>query len=373
MDQKITFRTILALGFLGFGALIACATPVDDLESDESALAGLCGNGVRDEGEQCDDGNTTNLDGCDSSCKFEQTHRMNSLEMLFATDSYCTANAIGRAISSQAHGQLQDALTDSVKKGDVSVMFKFMNLGDLSGTNATNVVAGSVLGKPVAGPGYDGTNDLDWWYTADASSLDANRNPTAKITGSVSNRKLTAGPGNLTLKLALAGAPAPFELSNVRVRGTVGASNKPKASSNGRTPGHLASENLDPALSSFATVSDGQMCANLSAGSLAQVNVPEELTSGSYACSQGYTTQNTMLDLFTGGCRVFIVNAIAATQPDQVVGAAPPGGKYVFTRSGTKVTGCKDGAGNNVALATCLSKASYSAAFKFTTDRVIIK
>lgn len=372
MDQKITARMILGLGCFGFAALVACAAPVDDTESDESALASTCGNGVRDPGEQCDDGNTTNLDGCDSSCRFEQTHRMNSLAMMFQTDGFCTANAIGTAISSQAHGQLQDALTNSVKNGDVSVMLKFMNLSDLSGTNGTGVIAGSVLGKPVEGPGYDGTNDLDWWYTADPTSLDESRNPTGTLTGNITNRKLAAGPGNLTMKLALAGAPAAFNLSNVRVRGTVGAMSAPKSSA-GSTPGHLASENLDPALKSFATIGEGQMCANLSAGSLAKIGVPPELTSGSYACSQGYTTQNTMLDLFTGGCRVFIVNAIAATQPDQVVGAAPPGGKYVFTRTGTKVTGCKDGAGNSVALATCLDKAAYSGAFKFTTDRVIIK
>ena len=31
----------------------------------------LCGNGVRDPGEACDDGNVENLDGCNSHCAIE--------------------------------------------------------------------------------------------------------------------------------------------------------------------------------------------------------------------------------------------------------------------------------------------------------------
>jgi hypothetical protein len=78
--------------------------------------------------------------------------------------------------------------------------------------------------------------------------------------------------------------------------------------------------------------------------------------------------------LFVSGCRVFIVTAITGTQPDQVVGTPPPGGKYTFvTNSNKKVVGCKDGQGRDVALNTCLNSAAYSSAFKFTSDRVIIK
>jgi cysteine-rich repeat protein len=43
---------------------------------DDVCLVGLgkpasCGNGVVDTGEQCDDGNTANGDGCDAECRFE--------------------------------------------------------------------------------------------------------------------------------------------------------------------------------------------------------------------------------------------------------------------------------------------------------------
>ena len=35
-----------------------------------------CGNGVLDPGEDCDDGNALNLDGCDRTCGFEQSQRI---------------------------------------------------------------------------------------------------------------------------------------------------------------------------------------------------------------------------------------------------------------------------------------------------------
>jgi cysteine-rich repeat protein len=359
---------------LGVIALGACGGTDGELGVDQLELVSTCGNGTREAGEQCDDGNVKNLDGCDSSCKFEQNQRMNTVGMQFSTDSFCTANAVGGAIGSQAQDRLAQALTDSVNTGDVSIMFKFMGLQDLSGTNAPAISIGSVLGKPVAGDGYNGASDLDWWYAADATSLDADRNPKGALSGKIAQKKISAGPGNLTLMLALAGAPAPFRLANVKVRGTVGGESKPTASSNAKTPGHVAGERLDPALKSFGSIGDGQMCANIVAASLASMPIPEELTSGSYACSQGYTTSNSILDLFVGGCRVFIVTAITGTQPDQVVGTAPAGGRYTLvTNSSKKVAGCKDGQGREVALNTCLSSAAYSIAFKFTSDRVIIK
>jgi len=54
----------------------------------------LCGNGVRDGGEQCDDGNSTNLDGCDADCRFEQAQRAVWFKMQFSTDTVCTQNAL---------------------------------------------------------------------------------------------------------------------------------------------------------------------------------------------------------------------------------------------------------------------------------------
>src|SRR6478736_7897287 len=95
-----------------------------------------CGNGIREPGEQCDDGNTTNLDGCDATCRFEQVQRLNSLKLQFGTDDYCKANALGGAVASVGQGQVQSALDTAVKAGSVSILTQLIGLDDLPGTNA---------------------------------------------------------------------------------------------------------------------------------------------------------------------------------------------------------------------------------------------
>ena len=57
-----------------------------------------CGDGILAGSEQCDDGNHTNLDGCDASCKFEQVHRVNVFKIAFAHDTFCPKDALGEAI-----------------------------------------------------------------------------------------------------------------------------------------------------------------------------------------------------------------------------------------------------------------------------------
>ena len=60
-----------------------------------STTGAVCGNGIREAGEQCDDGNTTNLDGCSSTCQFEQDQRVISLALQGTTDSFCARNILG--------------------------------------------------------------------------------------------------------------------------------------------------------------------------------------------------------------------------------------------------------------------------------------
>jgi hypothetical protein len=88
---------------------------------------------------------------------------------------------------------------------------------------------------------------------------------------------------------------------------------------------------------------------------------------------------NSLLDVIVGGCHVFgVVPAVNPTQPDQadptvLPGVTQPG--YALSASGAnhKVDTCKDGGGNSVPLATCLTGLAYSSAFQFQTDRVIVK
>ena len=115
---------------------------------------------------------------------------------------------------------------------------------------------------------------------------------------------------------------------------------------------------------SFATITAGELCGDVTAGSLAAVAAPVELLN---LCGFGAT--NTLLDVFVAGCNIFGTQ-IAVTQPDS---ARVVGDSYTFTLgSGKHVTGCKKN-GETANLSDCLNDAAYSAFFRFTSDRVIAK
>lgn len=349
----------------------------------------VCGNGTREMGEQCDDGNVVNMDGCASDCKFEQIQRVNWLAMQFATDAYCANNRLGSAIASAGQGTISQALTDAVNNGSISILFHFLGLDDLSGTTDPGLELGPMNAVPVMAPAgmtYNGASDLDWWYTVDMLSLDPNRLPRDRVSGNIAAKLLNAGPGALTINLVLAGAPAVLKMNQAKLQASIGAVNKPLASA-GNTPGHLASENLDPNLQTFATMAQpnanagGKLCGNVTAQSLSQVPVPSALLpGGSAACTQAYTTANSFLDVLIGGCNVTILQiaVINIRQPDQQDPNAPDVGAgypYSLQRDAAtkKVNGCRDKNNTTVNLAQCLADASYSAYFKLATDRVIGK
>lgn len=335
----------------------------------------VCGDGILEDTEQCDDSNTTNLDGCDGVCKFEQSQRANSLTMSFKTN-VCTKNALGQAIqdpSNTAQNALQTALTNGVGDGTITIEMKFMNLDDLTGTKSTAAFQlGFMHATPVTGTGYNGASDLDWWYTTDVNSIDGNRNPTtALMNGKFNASSLTTDPGTIQLGLVLAGSVATLTMKNTVLTAKSTTATTPTASSGTTTPGHLASEHLLSTLKSFPSLSGGKICGDITAKSLAAVTLPMAFDG---QCNEGYTsTGNTLLDVLVGGCThtasVFgipvTVTVIGVTQPD-----GPSAGAVHLTMTGTKVTGCT---GTGGAYPACLDVGTYSSAFSFTTDRVIAK
>jgi cysteine-rich repeat protein len=368
----------LALGVLSLIAVVACSAQTNE-EAQESSSQALstCGDGVREGDEHCDDDNTGALDGCSSTCKMEQIHRFNAIEMQFNTDAFCSANGLGGAVRGPAQSKIRDALNAKVVDGSLSVLLSFGNLTDLSGASATptsNLVLGSFIGTPAApaigGQSYNGASDLDWVYAPDPATIDANRKPIAFLNGSIANRALTAGPGNMAFALALGADTATnVNLSNVRLKASIGPVSAPS--------NHLPTEHLDPTLKSFASMTGGQLCGNVSAASLAKLPVPDALMSGGeVGCSEGYGATNTMLDVFVSGCRALFITLLDKTQPDQqtnapVVGSGAP---YKLTVDASKhVSVCKDKNGATAALDACLDGAGYSTAFKFVTGRVIAR
>lgn len=164
---------------------------------------------------------------------------------------------------------------------------------------------------------------------------------------------------------------------------SVGPASTPTASAGG-TPGHLGTEHLDPALQSIATLGaqdlngSGKLCGDVVARSLAQTAAPASiLVGGQYACTQGYTVQNSLLDVIVSGCTVSFVPAVAPTQPDKSDPSAPiagGGAPYTLTANAARVvTGCKDKNNASVTLSTCLTSAAYSSYFRFAATRVIMK
>jgi cysteine-rich repeat protein len=342
----------------------------------------VCGNRVLESGEQCDDGNTTNLDACNSTCQFEQSQRSNWFKVQLAPDLFCTVNAFGKALGSLAGGVLQSTVDDRVAKGSLSLIFSFLGLSDLTGQEAAGVSLGVLFGTPLAGSGYSGTSDLDWWYSPLASTIDGARSPSSSLDASIRGGVLTTTAGKIRLPLLSA---VPLSFSSARLRLPIGAASKP-LSSTGSPPGHLASEHLDPARVSFASGGmptaggAGELCGNISAASLNAELVPADfIVGGATPCTEGYSASSTLLDALLGGCTFLggFVVGLSATQPDQTDLSLPQPGAGAPYQLGANaahtVDTCRDKVGALVPLATCLDTAAYSSAYQLTTDRVIVK
>jgi len=312
---------------------------------------------------------------------FEQDQRINQLTLQFGTDTFATANAFGHAFGSVAQSQLQASIAQAITDVSISLLFTFPGLADLAGTNAPSLTLGVVSAAPILPGGnpaqYSGTSDLDWWYLLDILDLTADGTPLQQVPGSISNRVLNANLGRLTFEPSplSPGADAALSLFSTVLTASNGPASMPLQSTNNFPPGHSPGEGISPALVSFGTMTQGQLKGNISALSLANTPVPAAMAAGgATACTQNYGVTNSYLDLIVGGCTVFIVTAIIASQPDRfdtnapVAGAGPP---YTFTRTGTRVTGAHDHLGATVSLQTALAASGYSAYFKFTCDRVV--
>jgi hypothetical protein len=175
--------------------------------------------------------------------------------------------------------------------------------------------------------------------------------------------------------IALGGGVVPLSASNVVMNAYLGSTSAPTEST-ASTPGHLPGEHLSSSLTSFDSMNNGELCANVSAASMAAVGVPQSVLNAN--CAEGFTSSNTLLDVLVRGCKAYGLITVFSPTPkaDQVDPAAPAAGAcgpYTFTLTGNSVTGCKDTSGTAVDLSKCQAAAAYSVFFKFTSDRVILK
>jgi len=344
-----------------------------------------CGNGVREGIEQCDDGNTQNLDGCDASCRFELSMRATYLKLQAATSSFCTKNAFGGAFNATALGLVQPGLDAAIADGSVNLLMHALGLDDLSGTSDPSLKLGMLTADPpTCTSGYNGTSDLDWPHVAGNLGYDANRVPKNQLSASITSHVLTAGPGRAMLPFVVCAVyctPANIIMANTKIQITLGATSKPTIKTGTACPGHLPSEHLDPTLTAVekaglpTAAGAGSMCGDMTADSLRLIPAPPALTG---MCSEGYLSTANMLDVIVGGCTAYGFQAIKPTQPDgedpdvPVAGAGPP---YTLVLSASKtVTGCKDKNGTTVSSAgLCYKDAAYSSFFRLAAGRVILK
>lgn len=346
--------------------------------------ASSCGDHCVDAaaGEHCDDGNHFNLDGCDSACKYEVVTRMTTLAIQStAAPSFCapSTNRFGtRSLTTTAINQLNPILQTDVDNGGVNILTQLLGLEDLTGATDPNGLSFGLItgGKdPARGP-WMGTSPIDWWFLADPTTV-TNGLPTGLMTTTLSNHALRAGPNDVNLVLSLGGSPAILRMRNAQVAATVDTSPAPNVPA--PPPDQLAS-GLTVFQSITASATNQGLCGNITVESLAQIPIPEALTTGTGACSSctgskvykycGADTAvgpgcNSLLDAMVGGCKAnpvglcfLAVGVINAAQPD--VAATSGGGITTLTLGADNKVSAAQTSGNNDA---------YSAYFKFNANR----
>jgi len=335
----------------------------------QAIAAAGCGNGTLDTGEDCDDSNTRNLDGCSATCHYEAFARLTDLQIATGTaPAMCahTRNQLGaHALSMTAVNMLNPTLRTDVQDGTLNVLMEALGLVDLNGvTNPTfqlGVMSGSA--DPAAGAWPAAGNPADWRFFIDHNGLDTMGRPSAQMPASTAMRNLTAGPATISIPLALGGAVANLVLFNTHAIGQIATMTS--------HPPFPATPPLRAGLTTFQTITGnaaGQgLCGDISVGSLAQIPVPMQLTMGGTACTQGYTACtggmvtpacNSLLDVLVSGCTVFIISAINPTQPD-----VPAMGSTTVTNLTVSATG------HHVTNVAAQMNEAYSGFFTFTANR----
>jgi cysteine-rich repeat protein len=339
-----------------------------------------CGDAMLGAAEECDDGNSQNLDGCNASCKYEVVDRMTSISLQGASaPDFCSTptNTLGRAFSSLALSQINAQIQQSINDGALNNLLQVSGLEDLTGaSNDSALAVGFLPAFPDVAKGpWPGGNPLDFWFRVSPASVDAQGLPLNALLGTLTGRSLSAGPGLLKLPLAIGGTPSTLSVANARLRSTLNATPAPNVPA--PPPANLA-----PGLTVFQTItgsgSSQGICGNVTVESLAHIPVPASLASGSssaclacagsrtYTACSGSTVEpgcNSMLDVLVGGCKAVacFVTVVTPAQPD----VPAPGSASVSPLS--------LGAGNAIPSSQSTgNNDAYSSYFKFDANRAHI-
>jgi cysteine-rich repeat protein len=311
-----------------------------------------CGNGTIDTGEQCDDGNVHDLDGCDSRCNYEMVLRLNSLAISrTAAPSYCmpTTNTLGtKTLTTFSVPILNNSVSGDIDAGTLNVMTQLLGLTDLTGgTSESSGLSFGILNgslDPAKGT-WPNQSPIDWWFLADRTTV-SDGLPTSMVSSTLSNRSLNAGPADVTIVLSLGGQPSPLEVRSAYVVATLDGTPAPNVP--GPPPAKLAN-GLTVLQTMTASAANQGLCGNITVESLANVPIPAMLSSPASAgaaathpctaacpmsnvytyCGMGMPVGpncNSLLDVLVGGCNVAtsaalcglsaLTEVVNPTQPD---------------------------------------------------------
>jgi len=316
------------VAILGLALLLA-------LQAGPASAGAVCGDGVIDLGEECDDGGVADFDGCTRTCRYEAIQHVDSLALhAGSAPSSCvpTTNQLGNAFSALGLPAFNNALSNAVASGQLIMLFDLLDLDEAVGQQDAGVEVGLLGGVP--DPADPSPGGFDAWYLVGDAQLDGNGRPSQRLTGgSIAAFALAAGPSNVSL---------PFLGGTLNV---LGARFEALVDTTASTPAPPPFE-LAPGLVAFETLDAGGasrgLCGNLTVGSLAAIPVPPDVTVGGNACSASCASSrsyvacgagpvtascHSLLDLLVGGCRIqppLCFNLISPTQPDLGVGGNPP-------------------------------------------------
>ena len=328
----------------------------------------LCGNGVVEGAEQCDDGGLYPLDGCDPTCRYEQVQRLTTFELQGDSgpvDCEPGTNQFGGAFSGTGLTELNNSLQAGIDSGDLTILYDLLDLDDATGTADGSLELGALDGA--VDPRDPSPTGIDAWYLASDGLLNGDDEPTQLLTpASIVASELVAGPGDASLPF-LGGE---LTMRDVVLLAQVGATTSlPAEPPSNFAPGFVAFETL------AATDSFHGLCGNLTVGTLAVIPVPDVFTSGVGTCqtcaaSRAYTSCgvgpvtdscHSMLDVMVGGCQVLgcAVTVVNPTQPDVGVDPNPPN-VLIFEATG----------GGIDKVTVVETDDAYSSWFQFTSERV---
>ncbi len=177
--------------------------------------AQVCGNGIREGNEQCDDGNRASFDGCSARCTFEQTQRINHLALQGTTSHGVHDQCARRRL--HGLGPVATAVGDRRQcrrwHDVVAVVFHCVERSFRHVGSRTSKPACSTRCRCRRMETTTAANDVDWWYAVDDTEMDAMQNSgRAKLSGSIATNALTAQASSFELMTSL-GSPVTMSTS----------------------------------------------------------------------------------------------------------------------------------------------------------------